>query len=169
ALRFTLGFWRQRNARGDAPLFAFRFQGRRDMAAFGPNGFTARLVEISDLHGIVAVALLVAHLKHATRPDLQHRHRRDFALLIVHLRHADFLSQHSQRHDCLIPRTATEFQRKAYAMHQCAGCPEQVEWHGWHALSLRRACLCQPRPSKTQGVPPGSPSYWTTRSVRSSR
>src|SRR5262249_45039160 len=136
---------------------------------FGSNGFTAGLVKIPHLHGGVAGALFVAHLKHATRSDLQHRHRRDPALLVVHLRHADFLSQHSQRPDCLISRTAPEFQRNAYAMHQCAGCPEQVEWHAWHALSPRKACLCQPRPSRTQGVPPGSPSYWTTRSVRSSR
>jgi hypothetical protein len=58
------------------------------VAAFGPSGLAAFLVLEPDLHGIVAVPLLIAHQQDWTGTDLQDGNRRDFAVRAVYLRHA---------------------------------------------------------------------------------
>ena len=68
------------------------------MATLGPRRFAALLVQEADLHGIVAVPFLVPDLQHWARPHLQHRHRREVPLIIVHLRHTHFEAQQAECH-----------------------------------------------------------------------
>ena len=64
----------------------------------GPGGILPRLVLEPELDGLVAVAVLGPDLEDRAGADLQDGDRLGVAVVVVHLRHPDLVSEQSERH-----------------------------------------------------------------------
>src|SRR5207302_7263865 len=93
ALRLHVRFLRDLHAGGGQLLAAFRFDLAGDVAAFGQGRLVARLVEETELHGVVAVAVLGANLEDGAGADFQDGDGGHFALLVVDLGHTDLQAE----------------------------------------------------------------------------
>jgi len=91
-LRFAIGFGKRGDAgRGTAALpLAVEFG---DVAALAAAGKSAFLVQESELHRFIAVAVLRLDLKDVTRTSLNDGHRDDLPRGIEYLRHPDLAAE----------------------------------------------------------------------------
>src|SRR5262245_33426389 len=97
-LRLRIGLGGQGYAGGLAGFTALGFQLFGDVAAFRPSGAPPRLILEAELHGVVAVALLVPDLQYRARAHLQDGHRGNPALVVIDLRHPNLKTEQPQRH-----------------------------------------------------------------------
>src|SRR5205823_1296682 len=98
ALRLAIRLGQQLDAGGGADAAALALQRRGDVAALGAGGLLALLVAEAELHRVVAVALLRAHLQDGARPQLDDGDGGDLARGVVNLRHPDLRAQQAQWH-----------------------------------------------------------------------
>src|SRR5262249_15970023 len=103
-LRLTVGLGRWRHPRSGASGAPLRHQVGSDVTAFRPDRFATLLVDETELHGIVAVALadafragsflaLLLDLQDWAGAHLQDRHGRDLPVFLVDLGHAHFAAK----------------------------------------------------------------------------
>src|SRR5262249_53146418 len=133
----------------------------------------ARLVHEAELDGVVAVAFLVANEQDGAGPEFEDGDGVHLALVVVDLRHADLLTEQSQRHvETLLCSEATVWPGHAWrpGEHHCLwpessishaggkvswytfrlGCPGVTVREAFHRLAATRSGA-RPRSASRRG------------------
>ena len=82
--------WGHLDAGGLTLAAAIRNQVGRDWPRSCRVAFRRGLVLETQLHGVVAIARLIANEQDRARPDLQNGNRLELARFVINLRHSDF-------------------------------------------------------------------------------
>jgi hypothetical protein len=111
------------DAGGGAGLRTLAFE-LRDVTALATTGQSAWLVPVTQLHGLVPVAVAGAHLQNMARSGLDYGDRNYFPGLVIDLRHPDLAAEQSNGH-----RYRLVVRRRWERATNCRGLPTQHPMH----------------------------------------
>jgi hypothetical protein len=96
--RLTARLGQQLNTSGRS-LFLATARNAHQMTTLSTRREPSRLLPEPNLNSLIAIAIDSPNLHHNARPSLNHCHRNNDSIVIVNLRHSDFFTKQTDRHN----------------------------------------------------------------------